>query len=194
MATPAILDFDALLAPIDGENPAGIDLREDPSPTSAYFAIKDARTAARATERALETEEDPGGPVPEWRVVAELAPSAIAEKSKDLELACWLTEGLVRLHGFAGVRDGFILIKGLVDNFWEGLYPLEDEDGLETKVAPMTGLSGEGPPGTLIAPLKRVPITEPRSYEPFATYHVEMANEMEGLADEKRKQIGRAHV
>ena len=189
MATEPVLDFDALLAPIEGDSPVGEDLREDPSPNSVYFSIKDARTAARASERQQAAEEEAsGGPAPEWRDVVAAAPDAIATKSKDLEIACWLTEGLVRVYGFAGARDGFRLIRELVEQYWDGLYPLEDEDGLETKVAPMTGLSGEGPAGTLVAPLKLVPVTAPTSFEPFAAYHVDQANELEALSDPERKQ------
>jgi len=51
MASPDILDFEVLLQPISDENPGGENLREDISPTSVYYQIKDARAAARAAER-----------------------------------------------------------------------------------------------------------------------------------------------
>ena len=34
------LDLDVLLAPIDGDNPSGGNLREDASPDSPYYALK----------------------------------------------------------------------------------------------------------------------------------------------------------
>ena len=30
-----------------------------------------------------------------------------------------------------------------MEQFWDGIYPLPDEDGLATRVAPLTGLNGE---------------------------------------------------
>jgi type VI secretion system protein ImpA len=45
MATLDILDFERLLAPIPGDNPAGEALRENYSPNSSYSAIKTAREA-----------------------------------------------------------------------------------------------------------------------------------------------------
>ena len=51
MASPSTLDIEQLLAPIEGDKPAGVDLREDVSPTSDYYQVKDARSAVRAAER-----------------------------------------------------------------------------------------------------------------------------------------------
>ena len=56
-----MIDIEELVAPIDGDNPAGVDLRE--SRSEEYYQIKDARNAARAEERsALMEETDPGRP------------------------------------------------------------------------------------------------------------------------------------
>ena len=102
-------------------------------------------------------------------------------------MAGWLTEALVRAGGFAGLRDGFRLITGLVEGFWDNLYPLEDEDGLETKVAPITGLNGEGAEGTLIQPIRKVPLTD-GSDGAFAAWHYKIASDIAQIADEDRRQ------
>src|SRR5215471_18336416 len=44
-------DLEAILAPIPGEKPTGIDVREDFTPTSVYFRLRDARSDARDAER-----------------------------------------------------------------------------------------------------------------------------------------------
>ena len=46
MASPSIIDVEELLQPISEDQPQGADIREDPSPTSVYYQIKDARNAA----------------------------------------------------------------------------------------------------------------------------------------------------
>jgi type VI secretion system protein ImpA len=188
MASPSVLDIEALLAPIEGDNPAGVDLRQDPSPQSSYYKVKDARTAARAAERGAELEEETGGLLPEWRTILELAPKVITEQAKDLEIAAWLVEALLRAHGFAGLRDGFKLMRGLVDGFWDGLYPLPDEDGVPTRVAPVAGLNGEGADGTLIQPLRKVHLTEAHEPGPFAFWQYEQASELLKLGDATRVQ------
>jgi type VI secretion system protein ImpA len=128
MGSPSVLDFDALLAPVPGDNPAGADLRADPCPTSLHYAIKDARSAARAAERQQLAGEDGASP-PDWRPVLRRGTEALAQKSKDLEVVAYLTEALVRLHGFAGLRDGFRLARELVERFWDGLYPCPTRRG-----------------------------------------------------------------
>ena len=191
MATEAIIDIESLLAPFPGDNPVGEDIREDYSPTSIYYQIKDARAQARTSERQILTSDDPDAiqsMVPEWRTVLELAPKILQENGKDLEITAWYIEALTRAYGFAGLRDGLKLTKGLVENFWDGLFPLPDEDGLETRIAPLTGLNGEDGPGTLIVPISQIPLTQGFSHSPFAAWHYEQAYEIETITDPDKKE------
>ena len=96
MASPDILDFEKLLAPIEGENPAGSDLRVDSSPTSVYYQLKDARSAARAAERSSEMDEEQASIAEPWHTILELAPEVLSTQAKDLEVAAWLSEALLR--------------------------------------------------------------------------------------------------
>src|SRR5580704_12196520 len=159
MPTPDILDFAKILAPIPGDKPAGPDLRVNAGPTSLYYQVKDGRTNARASERRME-----GGiedaVAPDWKAVATGAIKALTESSKDLEIAAYLIEALCRTHGFAGLRDGFKLTRGLIEQYWDSLYPTPDEEGIATRVAPLTGLNGDDAEGTLIAPINRIPLTD----------------------------------
>jgi type VI secretion system protein ImpA len=185
MASSAVLDFDKLVTPIPGEKATGADLRVDPSSTSAYYAIKDARNAARAAERQLVLDDEEPTAQADWRPVLQLGVKALADQTKDLEITVYLIEALVRLHGYAGLRDGFRLARELVEQFWEGLYPLPDEDGLETRVAPLTGLNGDDAEGTLLTPIARVPITEATSIGRLDCTHYQQAVALGKLADPK---------
>src|SRR4051794_36869137 len=116
MSSPRVLDLTRLLAPIPGENPAGCDPRVDTRRGKTFQALKLARSAARTAERQLATGDDEAkGVRPNWRPVLELAVGVISEQAKDLEAAAYLVEALARLHGFAGLRDGFCLCRGLVE-------------------------------------------------------------------------------
>lgn len=185
MASPDVLDFAKLLAPIAGENPAGIDLRTDSSPSSPYYATKDARNKARADERRAVAAEEGEAPMPEWKPVIQNAIKVLTEKSKDLEITAYLIEGLCRTAGFVGLRDGFRLARELAEKYWDQIYPLPDEEGLETRVAGLTGLNGDDAEGTLIAPIARIPITETRGDVPYATYHYHEAKNLAKIADPK---------
>lgn len=188
MGSPSVLDFESLLADIPGENPAGVDLREDYSPKAIFRVLKDARAAARAAERNVVWEdEEQSGAKADWSPVLKLAPQALATQSKDLEIAAWLIEALLRTRGFAGLRDGLRLARGLVERYWERLYPLPDEDGLETRIAPLTGLNGVEGDGVLIPSICSVPITAGASAGPFHLGHYRQALDLERIEDPDKR-------
>ena len=188
MGSPAVLDVEGLSGPIEGDVPVGQNLREDISPNSTYYRIKDARQAARAAERAAEVDdEQDGAGLQEWAPVLELAPQALSKQTKDLEILAWLIEGLVRTEGFAGLRDGFRLAREWVEKYWDGLYPLPDEDGVATTVAAFAGLNGEGSEGTLIVPIKKVPITADTPSGQYASWHYGQARDISRLEDEEKR-------
>jgi type VI secretion system protein ImpA len=188
MASEETLDIEALLAPISAESHTGQDLRADISAVSPYRKLRDVRSAAREFERGSVLEDDPGAATSYWRPVLDTAPEILGTLSKDLEVAAWLIEAEVRLNGFAGLRDGLRLTRELVERYWEELYPSPDEDGLATRVAPLAGLNGEGGEGTLIAPMRRVALTEAVAGGPFALWHYQQAAEVSQIADAERRK------
>ncbi len=183
MASDSLLDFESLIAPISDENPTGSDLRENSAPDSLYYKIKDARNSARSHERKNMFEYSTEA-ADAWRTVYQVAPEILREHAKDLEITSWYIEALIRMKGFAGVRDGFELLKQLIDNYWENLYPVPDEDGIETKVAPITGLNGSGAEGVLIAPIRRVLITEGEEPGPYGFWQYQQALDVQKISDE----------
>ena len=184
MASVSERDIGLLLAPISTDAPAGVNLREDSSPSSPYYQLKDARSGARAAERRGDASDESTGLPQEWSTICKLAPKVLTETSKDLEIAVWYVEALVRTEGLAGLRDGFRLLNGLVENYWESMFSLEDEDGLITRLAPISGLNGQGGEGALIQPLRRAPITDGDGGEgPYSTYHYQRAWDISQIAD-----------
>lgn len=184
MASASEKDIGLLLAPISTESPAGVNLREVSSPSSPYYQLKDARGGARAAERRGDASDDASGLPQEWSTICKLAPRVLTEVSKDLEIAVWYVEALVRTEGLAGLSDGFRLLRGLVDEYWETMFSLEDEDGLVTRLAPLSGLNGLGGEGTLIQPLRRAPITDGDGGDAaYSAYHYQRAWEISQIAD-----------
>ena len=187
MSTGQVLDLDALLAPLSGEAPSGADLREDSSAQSIYYRLKDLRSTARAAERRGDAGEESDAAQGEWRQLYDLTREALTKQSKDLEVACWLVEALVRRNGFAGLRDGLVLVCGLFESFPDNLHSLQDEEGLETFLAPLTGLNGLDGEGTLIQPIRKVPITS-GGEKPYAFFHYTQGEDLDRLNDETAKE------
>lgn len=132
MPSARVIDLESLLAPIAGDDPCGVSLRWD----SLYDQIRTARTVE---EGVLGDGASTSNRV-NWAEIARLAISALAERSKDLMIAAWLTEALLALHGFAGVRDGLSLIHGLLTRYGDGVFPLPDDGDLEPRIAPLVWL------------------------------------------------------
>ncbi len=179
-----------MLAPLPGESPVGIDLRSDFSATSPYYRLRDARAEARAAERAADAGQgDATEAAGNWRTVRQIAVSALTESTRDLEIAAWLTESLVRGEGIAGLALGATLMRDLVGAFWsQGLYPLEDEDGVVTRVQPVTGLNGEGGDGTLIQPLRKQIFCNKPDGTPIAFWEFQASLKLQGEGDATKRQ------
>lgn len=188
MASQHIIDLAALLAPISAENPAGSDIRHDSSPNSKYQQIKIARSAARAAERKSIHDGDTTEADEHWRKILNLAPDILLTQSKDLEIVSWFTEALLRKHGFQGLRDSFELIHGLVESFWDNLYPMPDEDGMETRTSSLSGLNGEGAEGVLIAPIRKVAITQGDAPGPFSFWQYQQAADAQRAASDSIRE------
>jgi len=185
-----LLDVDGLLQPISEENPAGSDPRLDVTPQSLYFRLRDARSEARAAERVADNDPaaDAGG-ARHWLTVRELGVEALAGTGKDIEIAAWLTESLVRTDGLAGLMAGARLITGLASRYWtNGLFPTPDEDGIAGRVAPVAGLSGEGGNGTLLQPLRKLILFDRADGTPLTYWRFEQAEEVEVLDPARKAQ------
>jgi type VI secretion system protein ImpA len=185
---PDGFDLEALLAPIPGEQPAGADLREDYSPQSPYYRLRDARAEARASERAMDAGGEEAGVPPQWRTIRELGATALAERSKDLEIAAWLIEALLRSDGLPGITAGCRLMSGLAAQYWDGLYPRPDDEGVATQVAPVTGLNGEGGDGSLIQPLLKLPMFTRPDGTPLPYWQYRQAAETAAIGDAARRE------
>lgn len=137
-----------LLSPIPGANACGVNLRYAP----VYDKIKEARR------------EDDDAPQGDWQrerktadfpLVIKLAGEALATKSKDLQLAVWLTEALLKQEGFSGFRAGLNLIQSLLETYWDGLYPEIEDDDASLRSVPLEWLGGRMDIALRSAPITR---------------------------------------
>src|SRR5687768_11123948 len=122
--------LEALLTPVPGDNPAGKDLRYDPR----YDQVKEARRE--------DLDLPPGGlatdrKVADWPQVVKLSGHLLSAETKDLQLAAWLTEALLKRDGLAGLTTGLESLRAILDKYWEGCYPAWDEEDPELRAGPL---------------------------------------------------------
>lgn len=143
---------DDLLNPIPGANPGGADLRYDP----LYDKIKEARR---------EEDELPQGAwerprkVADWPQVVKLGGEILAAKSKDLWVAAWITEAMLRREGIGGLTAGLSLCRDLVERFWDHLFPEIEEGDIELRAAPLEWVGLKLDVGVRLVPLTRSGLT-----------------------------------
>ncbi len=169
----ALFDLDILLTPLEGPSACGPGLRGQAGGEGGYYHLKDLRAGARATERRADSDDEAQAPLKEWQQILESGTALLTDRSKDLEVAVWLVEAAVRLDGFAGLADGFRLLTGLVERFWDDVHPLPDEDGVGARITAVAGLNGIGAEGTLIQPIRKVMLL--RNDDGFAFWHFQLA-------------------
>jgi type VI secretion system protein ImpA len=99
-----------------------------------------------------------------------------------------LIEALVRLKGFAGLRDGYRLSRELVERFWEGLFPQAKEAEIPDRFSHILYLNGIDGPGTLIVPIRKIPMTAATSLGTFNLTHHQQALQIAKMTDAKQQK------
>ena len=92
---PSVINFETLLAPVSEEKPSGGYLRY----SGIYDEISEARRAdLDVSQGEWQTEMK----VADFRKVIALATPALEKDTKDLQIAAWFSEAVVKEYGFAG--------------------------------------------------------------------------------------------
>lgn len=128
---PARTDLlEPLLAPIAGDNPSGRWMRDDP----AYEKIKEAR---REDDDADQGDWQRTRKMADYGLVIKLTADVLTNTSKDLQLASWWAEAMLKREGLIGLRDGVALMRGLLSGYWETLYPVIEDGDAAMRAGPM---------------------------------------------------------
>jgi type VI secretion system protein VasJ len=67
--------------------------------------------------------ELPERPDVDWDAVVRHGTAILSGRSKDMLVAAYLNLGLLERRGFEGLADGLTLMRDLIANFWEQMYP-----------------------------------------------------------------------
>jgi type VI secretion system protein ImpA len=166
-----MLNLERLLAPVSAAQPCG----EDLAFSSEIDAIVRARQADDPSlqQGAWVTDLKEA----DWKFVGRQCAQLIETRSKDLQLAVWLAEACVRTAGLRAFGDSLLLTATLCERYWDGLYPLPDEDGVERRIGNLAWLASR------IAPwLRGVPVTDGADGHALRDFDVARAQGGEALA------------
>jgi type VI secretion system protein ImpA len=184
MSAPALLDFDALTAPLAGDDgPAGA-----PLPGDIKRKLDTARTEV----------DDPSLPPedqrkPDWPLVVRLCQEALAEKSRDLLTAARLSEGLVKVHGITGLWPGLHLMRLLVEHCWDRMHPSIEDGDVEVRAAPFNWLDDPSKGARFPHTIRLIPIVHGKeaSYS-FVNFRESSAGQGEVRREDFEKAVSEA--
>lgn len=152
-----VLDVPVLLAAVSPDSPCGDDLEYD----AAFLELE--RIAQGQPERQMGDAVLPAEP-PEWPRVRALA-SELFGRSKDLRVANLLLQSNVALDGLDGLAEGLLLVRELLGQYWDGVYPLldaDDDNDPTFRINALTGLVAE----PLLQLVWAIPLVRSRAFGP----------------------------
>jgi len=141
----SLLEIDALLLEVPGDSPAGDE--------SAYGYHLRADINELRREEAASDFEDSTRPEQlkraDWPAVLRVCQDALQHEAKDLRLVCNLLEALVKVHGFAGLKEGLTLLTRLLDDCWFRLLPPLEENDCEARAVMLENMLDDQDRGIL---------------------------------------------
>jgi len=169
MASVPTVDIDAILKPISGDKPCGVDPRDGLS----FELLKEAR---REEDAASQGDWKRDVKVADWSKAIQLATQILATEGKDLQVAVWLTEALVKRYGSGGLRDGLKILRELHEQYWDSFYPLVEDGDLDFRGGRLEALNK-----LLPVAIECMPLIQPPGGPAYGYVHRKQALEVENL-------------
>ncbi|USX28650.1 type VI secretion system protein TssA [Oxalobacteraceae bacterium OTU3CINTB1] len=116
----------------------------------------------------------------DWQFVGSRCAAMIETKTKDLRLAVWLAEAHAKTRGLRGLGDGYAVLSGLCEHYWDGLYPLPDEGDYDQRIGNLYWLLTR----TLVL-VREMPLDDGAALLPDAQYCLAMLGELERVVDRR---------
>src|ERR1043166_4420027 len=117
-----MISAEELLKPVSEENPCGEDLYYDPT-----FQELDTLILGKP-ETQFSPAEDP-----DWKLLHQRC-LELSARSKDLRVATKLCLTSIKMDGILALGESLALVKGLLERYWEPVYPrLDPEDNNKSR-------------------------------------------------------------
>ena len=182
---PYTFDLERLLDPVSAERPSGEPLRYE----GTYDRMREARREddPRMSQGIYQSELKRA----DWPAVEALGTEALSTRTKDLQLAAWLTEAWTHLYGLAGAREGLRLMAELCARFWETLHPELEAGDCEARVSPVVWVNEK-----LSLKIKLLAVSAPQAGEVPAYSYAdwESAAHLENLSKRDPKALQNAEA
>ncbi|MBP1203935.1 type VI secretion system protein ImpA [Duganella sp. 1411] len=116
----------------------------------------------------------------DWEFVGSRCAGMIETQTKDLRLAAWLAEALAKTRGLRGLGDGYAVLSGLCEHYWEGLHPLPEDGDYDQRIGNLYWLLTRTP-----VLVREMPQADGGALLPEAEYCLAMLTELERVVDRR---------
>jgi type VI secretion system protein ImpA len=148
--------LETLLKPVSAELPCGKNLEYAPE----FVQLMELARGKPEQTMVEHTKPPPEPPWPKVRDEAEL----LLGSTKDLRVAGVLHNALLKTQGLAGLSAGLALVRGLLERYWDNLYPSLDADDDNDPTLRVNSLVGSLSGDATLALLRQVPLVESRQF------------------------------
>lgn len=200
------MDFGILLEPLEGDNPSGVELRNEPR----FHAIERLLETATKTNRVLpDGTLNPSAAPIDWPSI-ERDGLDLAQTGRDLRMLNILIRAGVATDGFEGLAAGLKMLDATLETYWDTLNPaLRDRDTPQACVQPRqnaikqlenddNGLLGDLKFSVALSPRGIGPLTGEdlaaatlSAFDAQAKYAGATEEELAGIAAKHEARVGR---
>lgn len=159
-------EFSRFLESVSAETPCGENLEYDPL-LQEIERESEGIPEQKMGDSTLPAEEA------DWKSIRTKS-LQLLERTRDIQVSVYLTRALTHIDGLDGANKGLMLILGLLDKYWDCVYPVQDPDD-DYPVLRMNALSALGDFNAFIRPIKSAPLTESRVMGKFTLDDIERA-------------------
>lgn len=163
----ASLDLEKLLQEVSEDSPCGNDLEYEPEFQELERSTQ-YRPEQRIGDAVVEAYE------PNWRDV-QRASVELFSKTKDLRIAVYLARAALHNDGFVGFNVGLVLIKGLIEKYWDDVHPKLDPEDNNDPTFRVNTISGLADPDTVLKSVKASPVVAARGIGQFSIRDIDIA-------------------
>lgn len=164
------IDIDSLLKEVSPEAPSGeADLSGEPA--FIDLEIKIEGTPEREFGgRIMQEAKDP-----DWQEVKKAAIELCA-RTHDLRVVMYLTRALLHTDGFDGFAAGLALLHGLIDRYWDSLFPRLDPDDSHDPIQRINILAALSEGEDILVPLRKTDLCVSKRLGRYGLRDVLIAN------------------
>ncbi len=152
----ALIDVEQLLQEISSEHPCGENMEYDTE-------YGDLERAARGREEHSMGDAVVAAEEPDWAGVEAKAVELLA-RSKDLRIASYLARAQLHTRGIDGFTAGLGLLRGLLERYWDSVYPQLDADDDNDPTVRVNSIMSLCDPATVIRDLRVTPLVQTRGF------------------------------